>query len=92
MFDLIIVITDRSILDRQNRETIHGLTQVLPLIGSVTEGSGSSKTEQLTRLLRDAKKIVIARVQKFPFVLVSIGDERRRSRFTWTAIARRTRR
>lgn len=81
VFDSIIVITDRRILDRQIRETIRGFAQVSSLIGAVTEGGGSSKTEQLTKFLRDGKKIIIATVQTFPFVLDRIGDEHRRSRF-----------
>ncbi len=74
VFDSIIVITDRRILDKQIRETIKGFAQVGSIIGAVKEGAGSSKTEQLSKYLRDGKKIIITTVQTFPFVLDSIGE------------------
>ena len=81
VFDSVIVITDRRILDKQIRETIKGFAQVGSVIGAVKEGSGTSKTEQLTKYLRDGKKLIISTVQTFPHVLDSIGDEHRGGRF-----------
>ena len=81
VFDSIIVITDRRILDRQIRETIRGFAQVSTLVGAVQEGAADSKTEQLARFLRDGKKIIISTVQTFPFVLDRIGDAHRSGRF-----------
>jgi type I restriction enzyme R subunit len=81
VFDSVIVITDRRILDKQIRETIKGFAQVSSLIGAVKEGAGASKTEQLTKYLRDGKKLIISTVQTFPHVLDSIGDEHRGGKF-----------
>ncbi len=81
VFDSIIVITDRRILDKQIRETIKGFAQVGSIIGAVREGAGTSKTEQLTKYLRDGKKLIISTVQTFPHVLDSIGDEHRGGKF-----------
>lgn len=81
IFDSIIVITDRRILDKQIRETIKGFAQVSSIIGAVKEGAGVSKTEQLTKYLKDGKKLIISTVQTFPFVLDSIGDEHRGGKF-----------
>lgn len=81
VFDSVIVITDRRILDKQIRETIKGFAQVSSVIGAVKEGAGTSKTEQLTKYLRDGKKLIISTVQTFPFVLDSIGDEHRGGKF-----------
>ncbi len=47
IFDSIIVITDRRLLDKQIRETIKGFAQVGSIIGAVKEGGGNSKTEQI---------------------------------------------
>jgi type I restriction enzyme R subunit len=80
-FDSIIVITDRRLLDKQIRETIKGFAQVGSIIGAVKEGGGVSKTEQLTKFLKDGKKIIISTVQTFPFVLDSIGAEHRGGNF-----------
>ncbi len=81
VFDTIIVVTDRRILDMQIRETIKAFAQVSSIIGAVTESSGTSKTEQLSKFLRDGKKIVISTVQTFPYVLDTIGEEHRGKRF-----------
>jgi type I restriction enzyme R subunit len=80
-FDSIIVITDRRILDQQIRETIKGFAQVSSIIGAVKEGDGISKTQQLSKFLRDGKKIIISTVQTFPFVLDAIGEEHRGKTF-----------
>lgn len=81
VFDSVIVITDRRILDKQIRETIKGFAQVGSVIGAVKEGAGTSKTEQLTKYLKDGKKLIISTVQTFPHVLDSIGDEHRGGKF-----------
>ena len=81
VFDSVIVITDRRLLDKQIRETIKGFAQVGSIIGAVKEGAGTSKTEQLTKYLKDGKKLIISTVQTFPHVLDSIGDEHRGGKF-----------
>jgi type I restriction enzyme R subunit len=81
VFDTIIVVTDRRILDQQIRETIRGFAQVSSIIGAVKDGDGVSKTQQLTKFLKDGKKIIITTVQTFPFVLDSIGEEHRGKKF-----------
>lgn len=77
LFDSVIVITDRRILDQQIRDTIKQFAQVGSIVGAVSEGGGSSKTRQLTEYLREEKKIIITTVQTFPFVLDAIGSEHR---------------
>jgi len=81
VFDSIIVVTDRRLLDRQIRQTIKGFAQVSSIIGAVREGAGSSKTEQLSKFLKDGKKIIISTVQTFPYVLDCLGGEHRGGRF-----------
>ena len=77
LFDSVIVITDRRILDQQIRDTIKQFAQVGSIVGAVTEGGGGSKTRQLVEFLREEKKIIITTVQTFPFVLDAIGSEHR---------------
>jgi len=81
VFDSIIIITDRRILDKQIRETIRGFAQVSSIIGAVKDGEGVSKTAQLSKFLKEGKKIIVATVQTFPFVLDSIGEEHRGKKF-----------
>jgi type I restriction enzyme R subunit len=80
VFDSIIVVTDRRILDQQIRATIKQFAQVGATIGAVT-GSSGSKTGQLASFLQSGKKIIITTVQTFPFILDEIGSEHRGRRF-----------
>jgi type I restriction enzyme R subunit len=80
VFDTVVVITDRRVLDRQIRNTIKQFAQVSSVIGAVTGDSGS-KTQQLSGFLRAGKKIIISTVQTFPFILDEIGDEHRGKKF-----------
>jgi len=75
IFDSIIVVTDRRILDKQIRDTIKQFVQVGATVGHA-ERSGD-----LRRFLAEGKKIIISTVQKFPFILDEIGDEHRGRRF-----------
>jgi type I restriction enzyme R subunit len=80
IFDSVVVITDRRVLDKQIRNTIRQFAQVSSLVGAVT-GDSSSKTQQLSGFLKAGKKIIISTVQTFPFILDEIGDEHRGKRF-----------
>ena len=75
IFDSIIVVTDRRILDRQIRDTIKQYAQVGATVGHA-ERSGD-----LRRFIEAGKKIIISTVQKFPFILDEIGNEQRGQRF-----------
>ena len=75
IFDSIIVVTDRRILDKQIRDTIKQFAQVSATVGHA-ENSGD-----LRRFIAEGKKIIISTVQKFPFILDEIGTEHRTSRF-----------
>ncbi len=76
IFDSVIVVTDRRILDDQIQRTIKQFMQVGATVGAVT-GDSSSKTEQLQQFIAAGKKIIISTIQTFPFVLKIIGDEHR---------------
>ena len=75
IFDSVIVVTDRRVLDRQLRDTIKQFAQVSATVGHA-ERSGD-----LRKFLAGGKKIIITTVQKFPFILDEIGDEHRRRTF-----------
>ena len=71
IFDSIIVVTDRRILDKQIRDTIKQYAQVGATLGHA-EHSGD-----LRRFIESGKKIIISTVQKFPFILDEVGNEQR---------------
>ncbi len=75
LFDSIIVVTDRRILDQQIRDTIKQFAQVGATLGHA-EHSGD-----LRKFIEGGKKIIISTVQKFPFILDEIGTEHRGRRF-----------
>lgn len=81
VFDTIIVVTDRRILDDQIQANIRQFAQVASIVGAVTGGGGDSKTKQLSKFLESGKKIIISTVQTFPFVLEEIGDAHRSHSF-----------
>jgi type I restriction enzyme R subunit len=80
VFDSIIVVTDRRILDQQLRATIKQFAQVGATVGAVKEGD-ASKTKQLSEFLEQGKKIIIVTVQTFPAALDKIGSEHRGKKF-----------
>ena len=71
VFDSIIVVTDRRILDRQIRDTIRQYAQVAATVAHA-ERSGD-----LRQFIEQGKKIIISTIQKFPFILDEIGNEQR---------------
>ena len=75
VFDTVVVVTDRRILDRQIRDTIRQFAQVGSTVGP------AETSAQLRRLLQEGKRIVITTVQKFPFILDAIGNEHRNRKF-----------
>jgi type I restriction enzyme R subunit len=76
VFDSVVVITDRRILDKQIRDTIRQFVQVGSTVGAVTEGS-----QQLRQFIESGKKIIITTVQKFPFILDEIASLQRTKNF-----------
>jgi type I restriction enzyme R subunit len=75
VFDSIIVVTDRRILDQQIRDTIKQFAQVGATLGHA-EHSGD-----LRKFIAEGKKIIISTVQKFPPILDEIGSEHRGRNF-----------
>ncbi len=75
VFDSIIVVTDRIILDQQIHDTIRKYVQVRSTVGH------ADRSGDLRRFIKSGKKIIISTVQKFPFILDEIGNEHRGRRF-----------
>jgi type I restriction enzyme R subunit len=69
VFDSVIVVTDRRILDDQIQRTIKQFMQVGATVGHA-EHSGD-----LRKFIEQGKKIIVSTVQKFPFILDEITAE-----------------
>ena len=75
VFDSVIVVTDRKVLDKQIRDTIKQFAQVGSVVGH------AETSTHLRTLLQQGKRIVISTVQKFPFIVDAIGSEHQGRRF-----------
>ena len=64
IFDCVVVITDRRVLDRQLQEAIHQIEHVRGVVQPIDQDS-----RQLAQALVDGTKIVITTIQKFPFIM-----------------------
>jgi type I restriction enzyme R subunit len=71
VFDSIVIITDRRILDQQIQATIKQFAQVGATVGHAVDSG------DLRRFIESGKKSIISTVQKFPFILDEIGDDHR---------------
>jgi type I restriction enzyme R subunit len=64
IFDCVVVITDRQVLDRQLQDAIYQIEHAQGVVKCIDQDS-----KQLAEALVDGTKIVITTLQKFPFVL-----------------------
>jgi type I restriction enzyme R subunit len=75
LFDSVIVVTDRRILDDQIQKTVKQFMQVGATVGHA-EHSGD-----LRKFIEEGKKIIISTVQKFPFILDELEKEAKSKTF-----------
>ena len=75
VFDSIVVVTDRTILDRQTHETILQVTDIPSTLGH------ADRSATLRRFIESGKKVIVSTVQKFPWILDEIGDRHAGRRF-----------
>jgi len=69
VFDSVIVVTDRIVLDQQLQNTIYQFEHTQGVVQKINENS-----TQLAGALASRTQIVITTLQKFPFVTEKIGD------------------
>jgi type I restriction enzyme R subunit len=76
VFDSVIVITDRTVLDSQLQDTIYQFDHSEGMIARVNrkEGEGS-KSAQLAKELKDGTSIIIVTIQTFPYVLEALRED-----------------
>ena len=69
VFDSIIVLTDRRVLDRQLQRTVRSFEQTLGLVENIDQTS-----KQLREALEEGKTIIVSTLQKFPQIAGQISD------------------
>lgn len=73
LFDSVIIITDRVVLDKQLSGDIKQFEPTRGIVQHITNQTGS-KTNQLKEALANRKKVIICTVQTFPFLLDEMID------------------
>jgi type I restriction enzyme R subunit len=69
VFDSILVITDRQVLDKQLRDTVSSFDHMRGVVETITDGG-----KQLKSALESGKRIIITTIQKFPVIVDTIGE------------------
>lgn len=72
-FDSVIVVTDRTVLDRQLQDAITQIDAKSGVVAAITSKDGS-KSAQLEEALKSGKPIIVVTLQTFPFVFSKIQD------------------
>jgi type I restriction enzyme, R subunit len=68
LFDSVVVVTDRRLLDKQLRENIKEFSEVKNIIAP------AYSSKDLKEALEQGKKVIITTIQKFPFIVDGIAD------------------
>jgi len=68
LFDSVIVVTDRRLLDKQLRDNIRAFSEVKDIIAP------ANSSKELKQNLESGKKIIITTIQKFPYIVDAISD------------------
>lgn len=75
LFNSVIIVTDRTVLDAQLQDTIYQFEHTDGVVGRINnkEGEGS-KSDKLAHALESSQPIIIVTIQTFPYVLKAIED------------------
>lgn len=68
LFDSVIVVTDRRLLDKQLRDNIRDFSEVKNIVAP------AMRSADLKAALENGKKIIITTIQKFPFIIDGMAD------------------
>ncbi|EPR43548.1 type III restriction protein res subunit [Desulfovibrio sp. X2] len=73
LFDSVLVVSDRTVLDAQLQEAIFAFERTTGVVASIT-GEHQSKSGELAEALSGGKKIVVCTIQTFPFALRAVQE------------------
>ncbi|MGE8281255.1 MAG: type I restriction endonuclease subunit R [Stenotrophomonas sp.] len=73
LFDSVLVVSDRNVLDAQLQEAIFDFERTAGVVATITNEHGS-KSAQLGQVLKDGKKIIVCTIQTFPFALKAVQE------------------
>jgi type I restriction enzyme R subunit len=73
VFDSVLVVSDRNVIDSQLQEAIFGFERTTGVVATI-KGDGKSKSEELAAALSGDKKIVVCTIQTFPPALTKVRE------------------
>lgn len=73
LFDSVLVVSDRTVLDAQLQEAIFAFERTTGVVATIT-GEHQSKSGELAKALSGGKKIVVCTIQTFPFALKAVQE------------------
>lgn len=73
LFDSVLVVSDRTVLDAQLQEAIFAFERTTGVVATIT-GDSRSKSEELAKALSGGKKVVVCTIQTFPFALKAVQE------------------
>jgi type I restriction enzyme R subunit len=68
LFDSVIIVTDRKILDKQLRDNVKAFSEQKNIVAP------AYSSQELKSNLESGKKIILTTIQKFPFIVDGISD------------------
>jgi type I restriction enzyme R subunit len=73
VFDTVLVVSDRSVIDSQLQETLENFERRKGVVAAITSEKGI-KSEQLAAALSGDKKIVVCTIQTFPALIKKMQE------------------
>lgn len=73
VFDTVLVVSDRTVLDSQLQEAIFDFERTTGVVATI-KGESGAKSSQLAEALSGGKKIVVCTIQTFPFALKAVQE------------------
>ena len=71
IFNSVIIVTDRTVLDQQLQETVSDFDHALGMVETIGEGKNS---KDLLQAIHDGSRIIVTTLQKFPVIYKEVGD------------------
>ena len=73
MFDTVIVVSDRNVIDSQLQEALFDFQRITGVVATI-KNEGDSKSGALAKALSDGKKIIVCTIQTFPFAIEAVRE------------------
>ena len=76
VFDSVIVVTDRAVLDAQLKAALFQLEAQPGVVVAIGTDGGKAKSSELTEALLSGAAIIIVTIQTFPFAVTAMADNK----------------